>query len=78
MPIKPLHPVPRQNRPPRPQRETSGKRPEVDANTNAVPFKVTAFAAAVSPLPAISDAAEDEPVFDKSRAKRVMGRKRSS
>jgi hypothetical protein len=37
----------------------------------AVPFAVTAFAAANFPPPAISDAIEETPVFDKSKAKRV-------
>jgi hypothetical protein len=44
---------------------------------NAVPFKVTAFAAAVFQPPAISDEVEEVPVFDKSRAKRVVKTKRT-
>src|SRR5580698_2212595 len=51
--------------------------PIVDPNANAVPFKVTAFAAAVFEKPAISDAVEDEPVFDKSKAKRVVKAKKA-
>lgn len=47
------------------------------SGASAVPFKVTAFAAAVLQPPAISDAVEDEPVFDKSKAKRVVKRKRT-
>lgn len=51
--------------------------PSRDPNLNAVPFQVSAFAAAVFQPPAISDAVEDEPVFDKSKAKPVRKSKRS-
>lgn len=47
----------------------------VDPNSNAVPFDVTALAAAVFEPPAISDAIEETPLFDKSTAKRVSKRK---
>jgi len=51
--------------------------PIVDPSANAVPFNVTAFAAAVFEKPAISDATEDEPVFDKYKAKRVVKTKKA-
>jgi len=47
------------------------------SNPDPVPFKVTAFAAAVFPLPAISDAVEDGPLFDKSIATPVAKRKKA-
>ena len=51
--------------------------PPRDPNLNTVPFQVSAFAAAVFQPPAISDAAEDERVFDKSKGKPVHKSKRS-
>jgi hypothetical protein len=57
----------------RPRRQGNGSSARrADPTANAVPFKVTAFAAAVFEPPAISDAVEDAPVFDKSKAKRVV------
>jgi hypothetical protein len=75
--------VKRRSRPARktdrlPQRRNSTRpTPAVDPNANAVAFKVTAIAAAVFKPPAISDAVEDEPVFDKSKAKRVVKTKKA-
>jgi hypothetical protein len=43
-----------------------------DPNSNAVPFEVTAFAASVFGPPAISDAIEEEPPYDRSKATKVI------
>jgi hypothetical protein len=74
----PPHPAMKPKRPRRQVKARAGaSSPSVDPNENAVPFKVTAFAAAVFQPPAISDAVEEEPVFDKSKAKRVAKKKKS-
>jgi hypothetical protein len=49
----------------------SSELPPVDPNSNAVPFHVTAFAASVFQPPAISDAIEEEPLFDRAKAQRA-------
>jgi hypothetical protein len=73
----PSHPAMNPKRPPRHTKARAGtSSPTVDPNENAVPFKVTAFAAAIFQPPAISDAVEEEPVFDKSKAKRVAKKKK--
>ena len=48
----------------------------IDPNTTAVPFHVTAFAASVFEPPAISDAAEEEPLFDRTKAQRASKTKK--
>jgi hypothetical protein len=77
MPTKtPLHHTPKK-RPPARRRHRAVAQ-AIGADAKAVPFKVTAFAAAVFERPAISDASEEEPVFDKSKAQRVVKTKKNS
>jgi hypothetical protein len=48
----------------------------VNANSNAVPFRVTALAAKLLPPPAISEATEEKLPFDAAKAQRVSKSKR--